>query len=323
MRLIEAKDVVHFLPMVEAIAALKQAYLEQVEKTAIVPSKVIMDLEKDHAEFFIMPAYLKSREALGMKIASLYPGNPKKGLPAIHSKILMVDTVSGKFSAIIDGESVTNIKTGAVTGLVTDWFAKKDSKSVAVIGIGPQARGQLEAVCSVRKIESVNLYTRTVEKSHQFSEEIRKKYPKIQKVSICTTAKEAVENIDIVCFSTSYFGEMPLISINDVNSDTHINAIGGGTSEACEFPPEILKNSLLVTDNKPACQIESGEIKKALKEGIIQISDINDLSDVVSKNLFSTSKRVVYRSVGYAFLDMVLSKYLYDRVVKNNAGIEI
>ncbi len=280
-------------------------------------------METNHAESIFMPAYLKDAGCAGIKVATLYPENPKKNLPTIHSKILMLNVVTGEIEAMVDGEAITAIRTAAMAGLVTDLLAKKTAKSIAIIGAGVQARMQLDAVCSVRETEEIRIYSRTEFKSLQFRDDAREKYPRIKNISVYNTAKDAVKGVDIVCFSTSHLGKEPIIEVADVDESTHINSIGGASVEACEFPPELMKDSLLITDSKVTCATESGEIKLALQRGIINHSAIFDISDAIHGNIRHSKKRVIFKGVGYMFPDMILSKYLCDITKENNTGLEI
>ena len=93
---------------------------------------------------------------------SVFGNNLNIGLPLIHSVVMVLDAENGRILSFMDGEALTNIRTGAGTGVATDILAPIDARILAIIGSGKQARSQLEAVCSVRNIEQIRIYSRTL-----------------------------------------------------------------------------------------------------------------------------------------------------------------
>ena len=70
--------------------------------------------------------------------------------------------------AIMDGESITAVRTGAASGLATDLLANKAAKVLAVFGTGVQARTQVEAVLAVRTIKKILVFSRNAKNAEYF-----------------------------------------------------------------------------------------------------------------------------------------------------------
>src|SRR5215213_3213778 len=167
MLLLTAEDVRKALPMNEAIEAMKRAYASLSEGTAVVPLRTRLPIPDSEALSFFMPAFVNSQDesALAVKVVSLFPTNPSRGLAYIQAAVLVFDPETGRAIALLEGSSLTAIRTGAAGGAAIDLLARPDSKVVAVFGAGAQGRTQLEAACSARRIETAFIVDRNVDKA--------------------------------------------------------------------------------------------------------------------------------------------------------------
>ena len=134
---------------------MKEAFCSISSGTAVVPHRINMPLEEFGAHHLSMPAYIKGGKFLTIKLINVHPGNPLNDLALINGVILVMEAESGKSVALIDGSSVTAIRTGAASGLATHYLSKPNSKKAVVIGNGAQAKTQIEAIQSVRNLEEV------------------------------------------------------------------------------------------------------------------------------------------------------------------------
>jgi len=156
LRLLSAADMVMALPMAEAIEGMKGAYAQLSKGQATMPLRSRIDVPATGG-LLVMPAFLEENGALAVKVVSVFPQNVDLGLPIIHALVMVVDSVTGQPQALLEGGTLTAIRTGAASGAATDLLARQDATSVAIIGSGVQARTQLEAVCTVRDIREVRI----------------------------------------------------------------------------------------------------------------------------------------------------------------------
>ncbi len=157
LRLFSAADVRRALPMAEAIAAVKAGYVQLSAGRAQVPLRVHLGIG-DGDSTLVMPFYAPDDGgALGLKVVSVFDSNPARGLPLIHALVLVVDAATGAPQALIEGSSLTAIRTGAASGAATDTLARAEARVVALFGSGAQARRQLEAVCTVRTLSLIHI----------------------------------------------------------------------------------------------------------------------------------------------------------------------
>src|SRR5512147_23073 len=165
MLLLTAEDVRKALPMHEAIDAMKSAYAALSDGRAVVPLRTRLSIPNSSALSLFMPAYVRSaqEQALAIKVVSLFPTNRARGLAYIQAAVLVFDPETGRAIALLEGSSLTAIRTGAASGAAIDLLARPDSKVAAVFGAGAQGRTQLEAACTARNIEAAFIYDTDLE----------------------------------------------------------------------------------------------------------------------------------------------------------------
>ena len=146
IRVLSAEDVRQALPMFEAIEVMRSAFGQLSGNKAVVPLRT--RLQTDQGLLLFMPAFLKQSREIGFKMVSIWGDNPDKGLPAIIALATVIDPNTGLPTALINGEALTALRTGAGGGLAADLLARPDARVVTGFGSGVQARAQLAAVCA-------------------------------------------------------------------------------------------------------------------------------------------------------------------------------
>ena len=324
MLILNAQDVRTTVPMKEAIEAMKNAYASLSNGTAVTPQRIHLSIPEHSAISLFMPAYMKteSDEALAVKIVSLFPKNPARGLATIQAAVLVLETDTGRAIALLEGSTLTAIRTGAGSGAAIDLLARKNSKVLAIFGAGPQGKTQLEAACAVRNIETVFIYNPTKEKAEKFVEAMSGVNANI---NIANTPKEAIENADIICTATG--SKQPVFDDKDVKAGTHISAIGAYTPEMQELPIETVARSKIVVDSFETVMSEAGDIVKAIKAGLITEKNIHaELGEIVlgKKVGRETEDEITFfKSVGNAVQDAVAAQVALKNAKKMKIGQEI
>src|SRR3990172_10561745 len=160
MLILNADEIRKVLPMKDAIEAMKQAYSSLSDGKAEVQLRSRLPVPPYNGLTLFMPAFVnnKKSQALAVKVVSVFPHNPQHNLPLIFATVLVLEANTGKPTALLEGSSLTAIRTGAASGLATDTLSRSDSHVAAIFGAGAQGRTQLEATCTVRTIEQVWVY---------------------------------------------------------------------------------------------------------------------------------------------------------------------
>lgn len=310
-----------------AIAAMKVAYASLSDGTAVVPLRTRLPIPSRDAISLFMPAYMKadSSEALAIKVVSLYPSNPPRGLAYIQAAVMVFDPETGRAMALLEGSALTAIRTGAGTGAAIDLLARKDSKVVTIFGAGPQGKSQLEAACTVRKIETVFVYNPTLSKAEAFVKEMAGQGTIPMDIRVAQTPKHAVEQADIICTATG--STRPIFADADVKPGAHISAIGAYTPEMQELPIETVARSRIVVDSRATVMEEAGDIVKAMKARLINESDIHaELGEIVlgrKPGRQSDDEITFFKSVGNAVQDAVAAQAALKNAHAMKLGIEV
>ncbi len=154
IRILSSDDVRNALPMQEAIAGMKLAFSRLSSGQVEMPLRSRVPVTEQDGVLLTMPAALPEDGELAVKLVSVFGKNPARGLPLIHAAVIALDINTGQIKALMDGEVLTAVRTGAAVGSATDVLAPEDASTVAIIGSSKLARSQLEAVCNVRNIEN-------------------------------------------------------------------------------------------------------------------------------------------------------------------------
>ena len=212
-----------------------------------------------------MPAFLADSGDLAVKVVSVFPQNSQLGLPTIHALVLAIDAATGKPLALLEGGSLTAIRTGAVSGAATDLLARPDARSVAIIGSGVQARTQLEAVCTVRAIEEVRVFSLNPEQAQQFAQRWPDKDRSHPSITVMNDADSAVEDVDIICTATTSSPPSSMETGSSPALTSTALVLSLRTMQEIDMPT--VKRSLVVVDSRPAAMAEAGDLIIPLAKG--------------------------------------------------------
>jgi ornithine cyclodeaminase/alanine dehydrogenase-like protein (mu-crystallin family) len=327
MLILNASEVRQALPMDQTIAAMKDAYAALSNGTAVVPLRTRLPISNYNALSLFMPAYMKtdSGEALAVKIVSLFPNNPSRGLAYIQAAVLVLESDTGRAIALLEGSTLTAIRTGAGSGAAIDMLARNDSKVVAIFGAGPQGRTQLEAACTARKIETVFIYNPTQTKAEVFAEQMAGFNSIPKDIRVANSPKKAIENADIICTATGC--TKPIFEDKDVKLGTHISAIGAYMPEMQEVPVETVARSRIVVDSYATVIDEAGDIVKAIQAGLIKESNIHaELGEIVldkKSGRQSEDEITFFKSVGNAVQDATAAQLALKNAREMKLGTEV
>jgi ornithine cyclodeaminase len=323
MRLLSAADIHRLVSMTDAIAVVKRAFAEFSAGQAVVPVRTAMATAAHGGTVLYMPAYLSANQSLGLKAVAVYPGNREHGLPTIFAVILLQDVATGRPIALIEGTSLTALRTGAATGAATDLLARPEACRLGLFGTGGQASTQLEGVCAVRPIEVVTVYGRNTANAAEFIERMRS-LPFAQHVNFHLAAdpREAVHMADIIVTATS--AHAPLFAAADVQAGAHVNAIGAFTPEMQEVPQELVAGAKVVVDSREACMAEAGDILIPIRQGLISAShiyaELGELVTAQKPGRTSATEITLFKSVGNAVQDLSVGKLALERAERDGVG---
>ena len=322
--ILAADDVRAALPMPDAIEAMRKAFGLLAAGQADVPLRTAIEIPKHDAMTLFMPAYLHMGNRLGAKIVSVFPNNPNLDLPTLHAVVILINAATGQPQALLEGTALTAIRTGAASGLATDLLARPDAATLALIGAGVQARTQLEAVCCVRQIERVRVYSRTRAHAERFAAEMARRQGAPASIEVVSSAHEAAEQADIICTATT--SSTPVIGPADVRPGAHINGVGSYTPAMREIDPELLRHARVVVDQRRAALAEAGEVIACIQDGSLQEGDLVELGEVVNgqqSGRTSAEQITFFKSVGLAAQDIAAAQQAITTALHKRLGTTV
>ncbi len=171
---LSAADVRQALPMAEAVAAARETFIAMSGGEVAMPRRVHLETEAK-GTFLLMACLAERAGRMSLKYISLMPDNRGRGLPLAQALVILADAETGTPLAVMDGTALTAIRTGAASGAATQALARKDAAVSAVFGAGLQARAQLEAVATVRRLREARVFDPSGEAAEAFSREMEER----------------------------------------------------------------------------------------------------------------------------------------------------
>lgn len=303
--------------MPDAIAAARDAFEALAAGRVTIPPRTRMPLANG-AAILTMPGATGSPERVGAKFLSVVPDNADTRVPVIQGLVVLFDPIRGTPVAIIEGTALTAIRTGAASGLATDLLARRDARTLAMIGAGAQARDQVAAVRCVRSIEDVRIVSRTPARAQRVAAMLGEEVG----VRVCRSVQEATRGADVICTATP--SSAPLLCRRDVDKGVHINAIGSYRDTMHEVASDLLgAAAMVVVDSREAALDEAGEVVRAVAGGILTADDLVEIGDVVvgRRTLERRDEDItVFKSVGLAVQDLCAAGRLLERARSLSCG---
>src|SRR5450631_562641 len=253
----------------------------------------------------LMPAW-NPGGALGIKIASVYPDNPRKGLPAVCAIYLLLDAATGQPRAILDGEELTLRRTGAASALASRHLSSPAASRLLMVGTGRLAPHLIESHLLVRPIREVRIWGRQADRARALARSLARADIAIDYME---DLEAAVRWADVVSCAT--LSRQPLVRGAWLKAGQHLDLVGAYTAEMCETDDEAIARAKIFVDTRAGALGESGEIMGAIARGIIDQSAVRaELSELGSGSFSRSSPQAItlFKSVGTALEDLVAAE---------------
>jgi len=320
--LLSRREVRECLDMPTSLEIVERVFRVHGEGRAIMPPKLelnlaeVADCPSKDALLLAMPAYLGPMHAAGLKWAGIWRENPKRALPYVMASVLLVDTNTGVLLAVMEGGYITDVRTGAATGVAVKCLAKKTAKAVAIIGAGRQGRMQIRALSCLLPIEDVRVMDVDPEVAKDFAAEIGKELG----LSIRPTGRhqEAAEGADIIVTVTT--AHEILVRREWVSPGTFIASVG-----SCpELDPQILFKADKVLVDSWAQNKSRGELSELVEEGRFGERDLyGEVGEVVAGKKAgreNDQEIIVSCFMGLGSHDVGCAQYVYEEAKRRGIG---
>jgi len=285
MRYLGPDDLREALPMSAAIDAMREAFRDDREtprRILLGPSLFMAGKVGDHT---------------GIKVVSITPGDP--------AGIVVVFDRQGHPVGLVDGPTLTAIRTGAAAGLATRLLARPDASTLAMLGAGAMARDQIEAVIAVRPITRILVWSRNRDRAERLAKQVGGE--------AMSDADEAVCHADVVTTATP--AHVPLFRNSSLRETVHINAIGAFTPEMAEIPAETVRRAFVTVDDIAAASHEAGDLIQA------QRSPDATIGDLLAHTVKANSPVTLFKSVGIASQDIAAATRALATANREGLGV--
>jgi ornithine cyclodeaminase/alanine dehydrogenase-like protein (mu-crystallin family) len=316
IRILTADQVREALPMSKAIEAMKQAFGQLSAHQADIPLRGRLATEKGVT--LLMPAYLHQSRELAIKIVSVYGDNPRLGLPTVTGLVMVLDPETGMPLALMEGTSLTAIRTGAAGGLAADLLSRKDAGTVALFGAGVQGKSQIQGVLSVRPIRKVWILDASLDQAEKLAAEMATwmSPPEIAAIkSSGRDARQAVSQADIVVAATTSL--KPLFDGNDLKPGTHVTGVGSFTPQMQEIDAVTVRRARVVVDSREACMAEAGDLIIA---GASISAEIGEIVNGIFPPRQNDQEITFFKTVGVAVQDAAAAAAVLAQAIEKGLG---
>jgi len=322
MLVLTQKEVQKILPLrkiSKVIKVVEGALFDYGRGQIQLPAKLYLDFKKFNGDLRIMPSYSEVLEMAGTKLVSVHPKNPKRGLKTVMGVIILNEPKTGLPLALMDGTYITALRTGAVGAVATKYLAKKEAKTLGVVGAGVQSLNQILAISKVRKLKEIVVYDIREEAIGNLAKILAKEKIKIKKGDLKEVCQKEI-------ISTTTPAREPIVKTEWILPGTHINAIGADAPGKEELDPDIFKKAKIVVDCWEQAS-HSGEINVPLSKGIIKKENIyGELRDIVTgKKIGRENEKeiTIFDSTGLAIQDLYTANLVYQLAKRKKIGKEI
>ena len=281
------------LRMADLIPAMEKALRDFSDGKVIQPVRQVIPVDPPGGFYGIMPAL--TPEGLGQKIVTFYPPNAQQGIATHMALIVLNDKETGAPLAVMDGRLITEMRTAAVSAAATKLLAQENSKVLAILGSGVQARSHFEALRLVRRFEDIRVWSRTKSHGERFAKEIGAR---------STSAEDAVRGADVIVTVTS--SKTPVLNGEWLKPGCHVNAIGACRPDWRELDDEAMRNSIVLVDSREAAMKESGDV-------ILSGAKIHaELGEAFAGKIdIDRRKTTIFKSLGMAVEDIAAALLVY------------
>jgi alanine dehydrogenase len=313
--LISEKDVRDLLTMNDAIAAVEEVMRRQAAGQAIVQPRHRLELP-DKGFLHYMAGADVTAGLVGMKLYTSVRG-------ALRFLVPLYRSASGELLALVEADYLGLMRTGAASGVATRCMAREDAATLALIGTGYQAHGQLEGVTTVRKVSHVRVFGRDAARRESFAKEMSAKL----RLSIepVESAEKAIRGADIVVTATT--ANRSVVEGAWLARGTHINAIGANFPQKRELDDAAVNRaSHIVVDFIEQARMEAGDLIQSFANDPSRWNSVHELSHIIAGEIpgrKSADEITLFKSSGIAIWDVAVASRVFQLALAEGRGKEI
>jgi ornithine cyclodeaminase len=320
VRVISGREVRALLPYPDCVKVVEDAMKTVSAGKALMPLRQFMPLPVGDGKLAWMPGYLGEPPCFGIKILSLYPGNPAVGLSSHVGLYALYESSHGRPLAIMEASVLTAVRTAAASVVATRALARSDSRTLAIIGTGEEAYSHVDAFQSARPFERVLIWGRDASSAGRLAEHAAT-LGRFE-VEVVPDVKTALARADVICTLTS--APEPLLFGRDVRPGTHLCLVGSSIPTTREVDDDCVAMARFFVDYRGSAMAQAGELLHAIKSGrVTEAHIVAEIGEVLSGSVpgrRSADEVTIYKSLGVAAQDLAAATFVYQRAVALEKG---
>ena len=310
----------------QLVESLAPAMAELSSGSVSMPSRVGAMVPEQNAVLGVMRVHLPSSKTLSAKLVSIFPKNASSGLPTHHAVVAVFDSTTGVPLALLDGASITAIRTAAGSALATRLLARADAAVLAMLGTGVQAVSHTRAIPRVRSIREVRIAGRDVAKTLTLAQKLSSELG--IPVRAARSYRDALAGADIVCATTHSLD--PVVRWEWLEPGVHVNSVGLNP-EGREVDDDTVMNALVVVESRQSALAPypagTNDLLWPIREGLISEehihAEVGELIMGTRSGRTSPEQVTLYKSVGVAVQDAVAAQLVLTAAREQGVGVEV
>ena len=276
MKVLNLAQIKERLKDIDLLSIIEEGFALYSQEKTVVPPVAELLLPEQNGEVHIKYGYVKNDDYYVIKIASGFADNAKYGLPNNNGLMLVFSQKTGEVLAVLHDEGLlTDIRTAVAGAVAAKYLAPKNIKQIGIVGTGVQARLQLKYLQAVTSCRDVMVWGRGIEKLTAYKKDMQADF----NIKTTLNAQDIANNCNLIVTTTA--SKTPLLFADDIQTGTHITAVGSDTVDKQELDAKIIaKAELVVVDSVEQCKVR-GEASQALRAGLITTKDMIELGNVI------------------------------------------
>lgn len=317
--LLTREDVARLLTLPDLIEELRKAYCLRSETAEAVRPQRAISRHGEDSTTVIFPGMLPACDRYTVKVNAKTAGNVERGLPFLRGVIVLINRLNGANEAVLEAGLITAMRTGATGAVAADLLARKDARTVMIIGAGLQAEWLLQALAHVRRIREVRVHDIVPGRADDWIHRMSSKVPALYHVA--ASAREARE-VDIVLTVTQ--SQEPVLWGEDFRPGQCILAVGADEPGKNELTSDLMRKCRLVPDDRELC-FSDGAFNVAHRNGEISDADIHaEIGEILSgkkPGRTNVEETFIFGNVGLPFQDLVAAQIVRQRALAEGGGM--
>lgn len=225
--------------------------------------------------------------------------------------VSLIDLGTGRLLALIDGRHLTDLRTGAASGLAARHVPMAGPVTVGLIGSGHQARAQLFSLAAVYRLARVSIYSPTVGNRERFAAEMSEALA--VPVTAAASAEAAVSGCAVVVTASKARSARPVLQREWLSGCRLLCAVGNTRPQFVEVDPRCFTDAALTIVDSLHAFDEAGELIAATRDGRPKHGARTTLADLVARRSACPPEGLIaFKSVGTALQDLALAGRCYE-----------